>query len=56
MLARRIYELKKARHLITGHFVDVNCATLRGDGVREPILLRQKLLLSRLRLAEKQKL
>src|SRR2546426_107982 len=31
-LARRIYELKKARHLIKGAFVDVNCATLRGDG------------------------
>ena len=30
-LARRIYELKKARHLIKGAFVDVNCATLRGD-------------------------
>jgi transcriptional regulatory protein RtcR len=32
MLARRIFELKKARHQITGNFVDVNCATLRGDG------------------------
>jgi transcriptional regulatory protein RtcR len=32
LLARRIYELKKARHLIKGAFVDVNCATLRGDG------------------------
>jgi transcriptional regulatory protein RtcR len=31
-LARRIYELKKARHLLKGSFVDVNCATLRGDG------------------------
>lgn len=31
-LARRIYELKKMRHTITGDFVDVNCATLRGDG------------------------
>ncbi|STZ04430.1 Nif-specific regulatory protein [Moraxella equi] len=30
-LARRIYELKKARHLVAGRFVDVNCATLRGD-------------------------
>jgi transcriptional regulatory protein RtcR len=30
-LARRIYELKKARHLVSGSFVDVNCATLRGD-------------------------
>jgi len=31
-LARRIYELKKARHAVKGDFVDVNCATLRGDG------------------------
>lgn len=30
-LARRIYELKKARHQISGPFVEVNCATLRGD-------------------------
>jgi transcriptional regulatory protein RtcR len=31
-LARRIYELKRARHAVKGAFVDVNCATLRGDG------------------------
>lgn len=31
-LAKRIYELKKSRHAIKGEFVDVNCATLRGDG------------------------
>ena len=31
-LARRIYELKKARHLVKGNFVEVNCATLHGDG------------------------
>ncbi len=30
-LARRIYELKKSRHQIQGEFVEVNCATLRGD-------------------------
>jgi transcriptional regulatory protein RtcR len=30
-LARRIYELKKSRHQIAGEFVEVNCATLRGD-------------------------
>lgn len=30
-LARRIYELKKARHQIAGLFVEINCATLRGD-------------------------
>ncbi len=30
-LAKRIYELKKHRHQIEGPFVEVNCATLRGD-------------------------
>jgi transcriptional regulatory protein RtcR len=30
-LARRIFELKKARRQVAGDFVDVNCATLRGD-------------------------
>lgn len=31
-LARRLFELKKARHELAGKFVEVNCATLRGDG------------------------
>ncbi len=30
-LARKVYELKKSRHQISGRFVEVNCATLRGD-------------------------
>jgi len=30
-LAKRIFELKKMRHTVTGEFVEVNCATLRGD-------------------------
>ncbi|MGJ0625390.1 RNA repair transcriptional activator RtcR [Xenorhabdus bovienii] len=30
-LARRIYQLRQSRHLIQGRFVEVNCATLRGD-------------------------
>lgn len=30
-LARRIHELKKARHRLKGRFVEVNCATLRGE-------------------------
>lgn len=30
-LARRIYELKRSRHQVDGRFVEVNCATLRGD-------------------------
>jgi transcriptional regulatory protein RtcR len=31
LLARRIYELKKTRRLVKGQFVEVNCATVRGD-------------------------
>lgn len=31
-LARRIYELKRARRQVRGAFVELNCATLRGDG------------------------
>jgi transcriptional regulatory protein RtcR len=30
-LAKRIYELKKHRRQISGNFVEVNCATIRGD-------------------------
>ena len=30
-LARRIYELKKLRHQANGQFVEINCATLKGD-------------------------
>ncbi|MEL6548179.1 MAG: RNA repair transcriptional activator RtcR family protein, partial [Myxococcota bacterium] len=31
-LARRIFELKKRRRQVEGELVEVNCATLRGDG------------------------
>lgn len=31
-LARRIYELRSTRRLVRGPLVEVNCATLRGDG------------------------
>jgi transcriptional regulatory protein RtcR len=31
LLARRIYELKKSRSQIKGNFIEVNCATLRGE-------------------------
>lgn len=31
-LARQIYELKKTRRAVKGAFVEVNCATIRGDG------------------------
>jgi len=31
-LARRVFDLKKLKHQLPGRFVEVNCATLRGDG------------------------
>jgi transcriptional regulatory protein RtcR len=42
MLAKRIFELKKARHQIDGSFVDVNCATLRGDGAGSTLFGHKK--------------
>lgn len=32
-LARRIFQLKQVKHKIKGKFVEVNCATLKGDAV-----------------------
>ncbi len=31
LLAKKIFELKKSKHLLSGTLVEVNCATLRGD-------------------------
>ena len=41
-LAKRIYELKRARHLATGAFVEVNCATLRGDSAMSTLFGHRK--------------
>lgn len=41
-LARRMYELKKARHQISGAFVEVNCATLRGDSAASTLFGHKK--------------
>jgi transcriptional regulatory protein RtcR len=41
-LARRMYELKKARHQLAGSFVEVNCATLRGDGAASALFGHRK--------------
>lgn len=41
-LARRIYELKKAKHQIAGSFVEVNCATLRGDSAMSALFGHRK--------------
>ena len=41
-LARRIYELKKLRRQVGGAFVEVNCATLRGDGAMSALFGHRK--------------
>ena len=41
-LARRMFELKQARHQMTGPFVEVNCATLRGDGAASTLFGHKK--------------
>lgn len=41
-LARRMYELKKARNQVSGAFVEVNCATLRGDGAASALFGHKK--------------
>ncbi len=41
-LARRIYELKRARHQVAGSFVEVNCATLRGDAAMSTLFGHEK--------------
>ncbi|PTY01576.1 transcriptional regulator [Verrucomicrobia bacterium LW23] len=30
-MARKVYELRKQKRLVTGEFVSINCATIRGD-------------------------
>jgi transcriptional regulatory protein RtcR len=42
MLARRVFELKKARHQLEGSFVEINCATLRGDGAGSTLFGHRK--------------
>ena len=41
-LARRMFELKKSRHQLDGEFVEVNCATLRGDGAASTLFGHKK--------------
>ncbi len=41
-LARRMFELKKSRHQVEGDFVEVNCATLRGDGAASTLFGHKK--------------
>jgi transcriptional regulatory protein RtcR len=41
-LARRMFELKKSRHQVSGEFVEVNCATLHGDGAASTLFGHKK--------------
>jgi transcriptional regulatory protein RtcR len=41
-LARRMFELKKARHQVSGEFVEVNCATLHGEGAASTLFGHKK--------------
>lgn len=41
-LARRVYALKKARQGLEGPFVEVNCATLRGDAAMSALFGHEK--------------
>ncbi|MDB5708525.1 MAG: transcriptional regulator [Sphingomonas bacterium] len=41
-LARRTYELKRLKHQLGGAFVEVNCATLRGDGAMSALFGHKK--------------
>ncbi len=41
-LARRIHELRKSRRLLEGNFVEVNCATLRGDAAMSALFGHKK--------------
>jgi transcriptional regulatory protein RtcR len=41
-LARRVFDLKRARHQLEGEFVEVNCATLRGDAAMSTLFGHQK--------------
>ena len=41
-LARRMFELKKSRHQVEGDFVEVNCATLRGDSAASTLFGHKK--------------
>ncbi|MCC7389810.1 MAG: sigma 54-interacting transcriptional regulator [Phycisphaerales bacterium] len=41
-LAGRIYETRRHRRLVSGAFVEVNCATLRGDGAMSALFGHRK--------------
>jgi transcriptional regulatory protein RtcR len=41
-LARRIFDLKRAKHQVSGAFVEVNCATLKGDSAMSALFGHRK--------------
>jgi transcriptional regulatory protein RtcR len=41
-LARRIFELKRLKHQVSGEFVEVNCATLKGDSATSALFGHKK--------------
>ena len=41
-LARRIFDLKRAKHQVSGAFVEVNCATLKGDSAMSALFGHKK--------------
>ena len=41
-LARRVHELKRLKHQVGGAFVEVNCATLKGDGAMSALFGHRK--------------
>lgn len=41
-LARRIYELKRLKHQVKGALIEVNCATLKGDGAMSALFGHRK--------------
>lgn len=41
-LGKRIYELRSRRHLVKGTFVEVNCATLRGENAMSTLFGHKK--------------
>jgi transcriptional regulatory protein RtcR len=41
-LAKRVYELRALRHQVSGAFVEVNCATLRGDNAMSALFGHKK--------------
>ena len=41
-LVRQLYELKRSRHELSGSFVEVNCATLRGDSASSALFGHQR--------------